>query len=223
MDFLEGEDHARQGCVEGRCQAGGSTARNQVAFLHARAAEKAAHALGRHGAELDGRALASEGEARAEADDPAGQLHVQDAEPVEPHEAQNDALDLGNAGAPRHGLVLREHVEHVCHGKEHGEPRPRVPIRPARQVIVEQDAQHFRLRQGPAEEADDEARENTHHDAFPEQLDLEIVPVRQGLVGLADARIRLFVAVHVQETAAQTGQERLFLFRFLRLHNENPL
>ena len=81
--------------------------------------------------------------------------------------------------------------------------------RPADQKVVQAQAQGLRFRQAPAEQAVHQAGENADHNAFPKELELKIVPVEQGLVRLADARIGLPVPLRVEKTAAQAAQDRL--------------
>ena len=59
VQLLQRKDYACQRRIEGCGQTGAGTARQKVAFLHARASQKAADALGGYGAELNGRALAT--------------------------------------------------------------------------------------------------------------------------------------------------------------------
>lgn len=68
-----------------------------------------------------------------------------------------------------------------------------------RSKVVQAQAQGLRFRQAPAEQAVHQAGENADHNAFPKELELKIVPVEQGLVRLADARIGLPVPLRVEK------------------------
>ena len=60
MQLLQCKDYACQRRIEGSGQTGAGTARQKIAFLHARASQKAADALGGYGAELNGWSLAAQ-------------------------------------------------------------------------------------------------------------------------------------------------------------------
>lgn len=82
VQFFQGEHDAGQGRIKGRRQTGTGTGRDEVAFFHARPPQGPAQALSRHGADLDGRPFAAQGQAQADADDATDELDPENAQPA---------------------------------------------------------------------------------------------------------------------------------------------
>ena len=95
VQFFQGEHDAGQGRIKGRRQTGTGTGRDEVAFFHARPPQGPAQALSRHGADLDGRPFAAQGQAHADADDATDELDPENAQPAHADGPQDDAFYLG--------------------------------------------------------------------------------------------------------------------------------
>ena len=87
MQLFQSKDYTGERSVEGCRKTGAGTACQQIAFLHAGASHEAADALRSYCAQLDGRALASQGKTGADADDAGGELNPENVQPTHFHQA----------------------------------------------------------------------------------------------------------------------------------------
>ena len=107
LDLLEDEHEPGQRRVERRRQAGTGAGCDQGAALTRRGGEPSTDHLSDGRAHLDGRSLATEREARADAHDAARELHREDAFPADRGEAVQDRLHVRYPASRRLGREPR--------------------------------------------------------------------------------------------------------------------
>ena len=114
--LLEGEDEARERCIEYRGEPRARSAGHELLLPGpVTPAARLAHGLGRAGAHLDRGAFEAERETGADAEGAADELHGQERLPRHVAQPAQHGLDVGNAAARRIGREV------------HGQPAGRAP------------------------------------------------------------------------------------------------